>query len=531
MQKAISLLLLVFILHKPGLHGQSRYIDALFSHVDVHTDQVYGTNISVLLGAPTQQPLLMDVYEAAGDTVRNRPVVVLLHSGHFLPPYFNGQITGSRRDSSIVELCSQLAQRGYVAIAASYRQGWLPLSDPNTINATFLQALYRGVQDVRTLVRFLHRHVAEEGNTLGIDPHRIIVWGLGSGGMLSLGAAFLNNSHELLSPAFIDPQTLQPYVTETIHGDPYGLIPTALNTPNHPGYPSDIAMAVTMGGALPTTDWINGTPDEPCVMGYHLLLDPVIPFAQGVYAISSGTFPVALQGSYTAMAAVNAAGPNEVLAAANATSLPASFGGLAAALNVRNALLSQTPIQYSGQSIYASTPNLYTFITPSSESAPWDWWSVPQAYAAIDSINLNTGTFLDADAIQAYALMLHPDMSPSKALPYLDTVMAYFLPRACACLQLSECALTSSTRPKTGPLALQLSPNPSHGWLRVQSADPHNDLLSVQLYRSDGLLAAQFTNIRQAVFEFSTAAFAPGLYYVRALSTQGVLLSPVILTP
>jgi hypothetical protein len=61
----------------------------------------------------------------AVDTVTNRPVVIVWHTGSFLPKGINGSPLGTRQDSAVVEMCSRFAKMGYVSIAASYRLGWL----------------------------------------------------------------------------------------------------------------------------------------------------------------------------------------------------------------------------------------------------------------------------------------------------------------------------------------------------------------------------------------------------------------------
>ena len=64
--------------------SQTRYIDEIFSDVTVHSDVNYGTNVSVLpllLGAPpSPTPLLCDIYEPSGDSLTDRPVVILAHT-------------------------------------------------------------------------------------------------------------------------------------------------------------------------------------------------------------------------------------------------------------------------------------------------------------------------------------------------------------------------------------------------------------------------------------------------------------------
>jgi dienelactone hydrolase len=66
----------------------------------------------------------MDVYEPSGDTASVRPLVLVLHTGSFLPAVMNGQPTGGRKDSAVVEMCTRFAKKGYVAAAVSYRLGW-----------------------------------------------------------------------------------------------------------------------------------------------------------------------------------------------------------------------------------------------------------------------------------------------------------------------------------------------------------------------------------------------------------------------
>ncbi|MEL6256725.1 MAG: hypothetical protein AAFR87_32290, partial [Bacteroidota bacterium] len=88
----LSTLLLGLLL---PLSAQERYLDEIFSEVTVTSDQQYGSNFSILpiiLGmdsVPSNVPLVLDIYEPTGDTVSERPVVILTHAGDFLPPVLN----------------------------------------------------------------------------------------------------------------------------------------------------------------------------------------------------------------------------------------------------------------------------------------------------------------------------------------------------------------------------------------------------------------------------------------------------------
>ena len=83
-----------------SMQAQERYLDEVFESVVVTTDVVYATNVSVLpaLGGqpPMALPQLMDVYEPEGDTETNRPLILVFHTGNFLPRYMNGSALGGR---------------------------------------------------------------------------------------------------------------------------------------------------------------------------------------------------------------------------------------------------------------------------------------------------------------------------------------------------------------------------------------------------------------------------------------------------
>ena len=165
--KKLLLLLTCFILFiNNNITAQERYLDEVFSDVDVSSDVVYGNNVTVfptLLGqAPATEDLLMDIYMPSGDTETNRPVVIMLHTGSFLPAILNGQATGSKTDNAIVEQCTNFAKKGYVAVAISYRLGWNPTStNADVRRRTLIQAALRGLQDTRTAARFLRKSIEE----------------------------------------------------------------------------------------------------------------------------------------------------------------------------------------------------------------------------------------------------------------------------------------------------------------------------------------------------------------------------------
>lgn len=93
------------------------------------------------------------------ETSQPRPVVICIHRGGFR--------AGSRK--GYIELCTRLAQRGYVAATVDYRLA---------PQAPFPAA----VHDVKAAVRYLRANAAR----LGIDPNRICTTGGSAGGHLAL---------------------------------------------------------------------------------------------------------------------------------------------------------------------------------------------------------------------------------------------------------------------------------------------------------------------------------------------------------
>ena len=90
--KQTCLLLMAFAICLTA-SAQTRYLDEVFSDVTVTSDIVYGTNITVLPALnsqpPAAQPLVLDLYEPAGDTESERPLLLYFHTGNFLPQYIN----------------------------------------------------------------------------------------------------------------------------------------------------------------------------------------------------------------------------------------------------------------------------------------------------------------------------------------------------------------------------------------------------------------------------------------------------------
>ena len=423
--------------------AQTRYLDDVFSAVTVTSDIDYATNISILpmlQGLPPGPATLkFDMYEPDGDSADNRPVIILVHTGSFLPPVANGQATGSKLDFSIVEQCTRWAKMGYVAIAMENRLGWNPTStDQDVRTSTLLQAAYRGIQDAKALVRYM-RMTEANGNPHGINSDKIVLGGQGTGAYISLGYATLNNpAVELILPKFINFNTSppSPYVYPPFFGNPDGTDSTYLpsfasptgqdelwNIPNNPTYSNDINMVFNLGGALADISWLEA--GEVPMVSFHCEMDPYAPIDTGdVIVPTTGELVVEVMGSRTVQHYSNQYLNNDAFALAGITD------AFTTAANVNNGGLEglyifKTPAP-------STTPNAFGE-NEEEQGSPWDWWDNTAYGIVADIVNgvpgVTTPAFFEANAILG-----NPNMSATNGNTYLDTIQGYLNPRMFAVL-------------------------------------------------------------------------------------------------
>ena len=244
---------LIFALNISSLFAQQdcangRYFDEIFTGVSVTSNIQYGSSISV---DNNQVNLLLDVYQPQGDNNTNRPLILLAHGGSF--------IGGSKTDdAAIVELCQRFAKMGYVTASMNYRlESALNVLLSSDREKTFLEIIYRAVQDQKAAIRFFRKSVAEQGNPYGINPNIIIVGGSSAGGVLSIHTAYLDKPSEV--PSKIDTAAL---------GSMEG-------ASGNPGYSSIPQAVVNLCGAIGDTSWLEAG-NQPLV-SVHGDVDATVP--------------------------------------------------------------------------------------------------------------------------------------------------------------------------------------------------------------------------------------------------------------
>ena len=510
-----------------------RYLSPVFDEVETLTDIAYGANYTVvtvpITGHSTLQELKMDVYLPVGDTENNRPLALFFHGGNFLPIAANMLTTGTRSDSLAVEVCTQLAKMGYVAASVDYRLGWNPLL-PNAVEVAsgMVQAVYRGVQDARTCIRYFRKTVEEAGNPYGICHERIVLMGEGSGGIIALASATLDDYTDFLLPKFIGPDITgdgipDPMVVPSIHGDLngeslIGLHPfngDTLALPNHPGHSSESQLCVNIGGVLLDTSWLDA--GDPPILSFHVPNDPLLPYQLGFMINHPGSSILEVFGSWSVAWRADQLGTNLIFTDANIHDV------FTDAANAHNE-------GYEGLFPFLRPCWINPFNNTSAcESTPWAWWDATYWSQQPHTTCQLLGLPISECNRHSMALIHNQDMSAEKGRTYTDSIIGYFAPRAFHALALEGACFTQTEKAERGP-ALQVAcyPNPAPGTV-VFTSENGQPMLAIQLYNLSGQLMKNIARLDSTVQELDLAGLPRGIYIAKIQFAEGVLSKKISL--
>ncbi len=511
----------LFIIAMMMLLGQTseaqRYLKPVFNEVEVSPIIPYGENYTVLFTLLQQkntskQLLPMQIYSPKGDTETKRPLIIYLHTGNFFPFPINGSCGGALNDSSNVEFATRLAKMGYVVAVASYRQGWAPTATTETTRRfTLINGAYRGLQDVSTCIRYFRKNVDVGGNTFKIDPNKIVVWGQGTGGYLSLASAYLNkfqdiyttsdpNKFVIINPAL--PGGKYNMVQEATNGDLYATTgPTRVDAllnavsgglfkvgdtlciPNHVGYPSNFNLCVNMGGAIGDSTWLDKG-DIPLI-SYHVRSDPFAPCETNILNVPTAGGPqpvVEVTGSCGLQTYVEKYGNNDIF---------------------KKILPAADPMGVIAKEKNGGANGFFPFVgTPNNTSAPWEWTNYngnPKPTAT----DCNT--------------------SPSVARTYIDTIIAYFAPRGCIALGLNCAGVSSAPELLTNDyVQMSIAPNPATDMAFI-SVREDLSIQHIEVYDISGRMVHSARNINQHNYQFERNGLPKGMFIAKAYFKEGVI--------
>jgi PKD repeat protein len=234
--------------------GQNyRYTATLFPSSTPLNNVVYGSAPFIngpfytVESSTTTLNLLMDIYKPTGDVFSLRPAIIFAHSGGFL--------TGSKNVDDMKALCDSFARKGYVTASMDYRQGFNVFTN---VNLHSTRAVYRGLQDGRTAVRYLRANAA----LYGIDPNKIYFVGSSAGSFIALHAIYLDAVSEI--PA-------ETTTTPSLGGLDIGDNLTFNGKPD---------AVISMWGGIQNTNLITADNNTPVFL-VHGSTDPTVPFNTG----------------------------------------------------------------------------------------------------------------------------------------------------------------------------------------------------------------------------------------------------------
>jgi len=471
--------------------------------------------------------LTMDIYmpSTSVDTLAERPVVVYVHTGNFLPPLVNGSYGGSKEDSSAVELCKQWAKRGFVAIAPNYRLGWNPLAaGPSGLvarRATLLNAVYRAIHDVQYCIKGARFAAVNGGNPLGIDVDNFAMYGAGSGAYVALAYNTLDKQEETALDKFVfgGNSVIQPSIVGDIDGNG-GLINLYVDN----GMSSEVDICVNAGGALGDISWMEAG-DGPFVT-FHSPYDNFAPFDTGIVIVPT-----------TGDDVVDVNGPNTFIPKANALGLNDAYSGdypadpfTERARSFYGRSMEDSPIiNINDPMDIPSTgmEGLFALVVRDGNGdiepngTPWEWWSKSDldAYGAYLE-GLGLGPF-DEDAIHANSLLTNPNQSRTQGLTYIDTIMGYSIPRIVKTMQIGNWQSVDVDELYMGTEALIAFPIPASEVIQLKVNNPSASIESVDMYDIMGRKVAQQNNFGTPTMTIPTQHLNDGMYEIRATMKSG----------
>lgn len=231
-----AVLFLLTTLNTAAQNTGMRYLDEVFSGVTMKT---------VTYLTKGEEQLEMDIYEPAGDSEANRPVLLYVHGGGFAG--------GTRSEKRYTDFCEEMARKGYVAITMSYTLLRKGKSFGCDFEADGKVQVFEGTAaDVHAATKF----IVDNASTLRANPGLITLAGSSAGAEAvlhaayaldtkpSLGADFkyagvISMAGALVNDRLITNETAIP--TQLFHGTcdnlvPYGTAPHHYCAYNKPGF-------------------------------------------------------------------------------------------------------------------------------------------------------------------------------------------------------------------------------------------------------------------------------------------------------
>jgi hypothetical protein len=558
MKKKYLSLTTLMVLLTIGAMAQTRYVDAIYTNaeIEVTSDIEYATNIDFLyskvsnqmnvgrditeirtaLGTGNPIPskyynpadttsdlkvtiVKMDMYKplSSVDETTDRPLIVFIHTGNFLPPPINGSPSGIKTDSSAIVLCTEWAKRGYVAVSVDYRLGWNPLAEQADVRrGQLLNAVYRAIHDVKVAVRTLK----DDASTYGIDPTKVVLYGEGTGSYVALAYATLDKNEEMELPKFRAGGVGASYINRPIVGEIDGS-GGLLNLYASSTTSAEVAAIVTAGGALADTSWLEAG-DAPMI-AFHCVRDPFAPFSEGTVIVPTTNEDVVdVQGANVYIQKANKIGNNDAIKAIKANdpytiAAEASYG-------VEFDYIYASP--FDKITVNSDVKGLFPILRPlnsstlNNEAGPWQFWdpTSPLATAIV-------GEFM-GQPVSAHmnSLGSNPGMGPDKGRAYIDTILGYMCPRI-ALINGDIDIESLSVNETLSSTAASVYPNPATSEVTV-SIDTRYTVKAINVIDITGRVVLTANASSSATLDLN--GLQSGYYFINVSTDRGTVSTKLI---
>ncbi len=541
-----------------GVNAQTRYVDPIYTQTDIEvTSNVdYATNIDFLTSTTSNQmnvgrditeirtaiamsqpipakffnptdastdlkvtTVKMDIYKpkTSVDATTNRPVVVFIHTGNFLPPPINGSPNGIKTDSTAIILCTEWAKRGYVAVSVNYRLGWNPLAEQADVRrGQLLNAVYRAIHDVKQAVRNLKDNSA----TYGIDPNKIALYGEGTGAYVALAYETLDKNEEMELPKFRVGGIGDSYINRNVVGEIDGS-GGLLNLYGTSTTSSDISAVITAGGALADTSWLEAG-DAPMI-SFHCIRDPFAPFNEGTVIVPTTNEDVVdVQGGNLYVKKAVALGNNDAIKDIKAndvytTAARASYGK-------EFDYIYASP--FDKITVSTDVEGLFPVVRPlnatvlNNEASPWQLWD-PNSGLATAVVGQAGGMPITA---HMNSLQSNPDMSSLKSRTYIDTILGYMCPRLALINGDIDLSLLN-TKEILPSNAAQVYPNPANNLVNI-TVDAIYEVKSITITDVTGRIVRTESPSNKVAVNLDT--LKAGYYFVNISTSVGMVSTKFI---
>jgi len=508
----------LLIVASVSITAQTRYADEVFTddQIKVTTDVRYAANASVeaIIFTPPpevgdwfKQELLVDIYEPdpAVDDVTNRPPVVFIHASNGTPRYIL-TCYGDKQDWNSTTFARALARRGYVVMVPNYRKGFNFLAPTTSaFYGSIADSQIRMGQDMKALMRWNRKSVAEDGNPYGIDAEKQILWGNSHGaGTNAIFAGYHHREEEFLTAAYTVLDTtigMTPVnvYDQSLFGDVDGLTVAVnatgdtTNYVNSPGYSSLAAMVVAGRPVQPDTFAIEAIDAIPTIM-YTARTD----WANGL----NGSAPLNMPGTEefitnvyfhpTLHRKVNRLGLNDVWKGVE-------FKNPVANERVKINDVDAEPLEGF---VWVESPNPANYW-------PWFWEDLDACKAITDAIG--TTDFVETPQLTV-------DSTPETATTAINKIVEYVGPLACVALNLGCADDVTSTEELIESVALNIYPNPSYGNFELGAEDM---MRKIEVFDIRGSLIANYNNINTTTYRISLNV-PTGQYIAKVHFDEGV---------